>query len=300
MRRIHKPEAEPGFIRAVAAVLFLAVCAYVGAAFFGKLDQDTLTVPVRRVTLADSLELQGLAVRREQPVCSRDVAELLAGEGLRLPAGGELARLRDGSLLRAPCSAVFYSGCDGYELLSPDMLRGLSVEKLQELLNTKPEIHRAAIGRLVTDYCWYFAALTETPAALPEKGNFRLLFQDTEHSVPAELVSASSGSGKTALLLRLNCGGDEYMSLRQCGAELIFSEYAGLEVPEEAVHMDDDGNEFVYTLTAGVVERKAVEIIYTDGGRCLAAISPLADALREGNTLIVSGENVFEGRIIDP
>lgn len=279
-------------------MLFLAACAYIGAGLFGKLSRDLETLSVSRVTVTDSLELYGIAVRREQLVCSQAPAQLLVQEGERLPAGGKLAVFEDGSFLYSSGSALFFPDYDGLEYLSPDMLRPFSVQSLEAMMD-EPANSQAALGRLVYDYCWYYAAFADEPSDLPQAGSCRLLFEGESQSVEGELMETHTYGGKTAILLRLCTSGD-YLSLRKTGAELIFSQHTGLKLPEQAVNTDSDGSYFVYTLTAGIVERKAVEIIYKAEDYCLAALSTGADALREGNILIVSGEEIYEGRIIEP
>ncbi|MBQ4347979.1 MAG: hypothetical protein IJC39_05990, partial [Firmicutes bacterium] len=78
------------------------------------------------------------------------------------------------------------------------------------------------------------------------------------------------------------------MSLRKAEALLIISQYSGIEIPKNAVKTDKDGNEFVFTLTAGNIERKAVELIYTTEKSFIAKASHSADSLREGDMIIIS------------
>lgn len=297
MKQIHKAESEPGFLKAVVVVLFLAVCAYLGARIYNGLDQDLKTVSVSHITVTDSLELTGLVIRREQLICSPGKAQLSRSSGERIPADGLIAVSQDGTELRSPSSALFFSDYDGFEYLSPDMLSALSCQELKELLQQEAEPDRETIGRLVFGWDWYFAALPENSAALPSEGRCTLLFDGMEQGIPAELISAGEN---LPFILRLTYGGEEYLHLRKTQAQLIFSEHSGLALPEEAVRQDADGTEYVYTITAGMIERRPVEIIYRAEGRCIAAVSTQADALREGNTLIVSGENIYEGRVTKP
>ena len=127
------------------------------------------------------------------------------------------------------------------------------------------------------------------------------MFDGFEKSTAAEIISVSAAeNGQRALLLRLTASSPEYLSLRRSGAEIIFSRYSGLELPLEAVHTDGEGNNFVYISTAGIVRSLDVDIIYTDkaGGFCLAAQDASFDALREGNTVIVSGKDIYEGKVL--
>lgn len=278
-------EGERRFPRLIAAVLFLAVCAYGGAKLWSRLEPAPQTQTVRAVTLTDSAELDGIVIRREQ--CFRPAGGECFADGERLPAGTA------GSVSG---SALYYGSCDGLESLTPELLDGLDVGALKVLLSQKPS--PAEGGRLVLDFAWYYAALVPAGEPVPASGRCRLLFEGFEIPAEANVISLSpEENGQRVLVLRLTLGGDEYMGLRKCRAKLIFSEYSGLSLPEEAVHRDGGGNHFVYTITAGVVERRQVDIIYTDGDSCIAALSPAADGLREGSLVIVSGKEIYEGKV---
>ncbi len=270
----------------MVSVLFLAVCAYGGAKLWSSLDVELNTLTVQPVTLTDSAELEGIAVRREQSFCP--AGEFRPVDGSRLPAD---------ITSEVPCSALYYSSCDGFENLSPDELVGLDVQTLTNILSEKPGSTEG--GRLVLDFGWYYAAFVSADAPVPEEGRCRVLFEGFDTPAEGYILSLSPAeSGQRALVLRLTAGGDEYMCMRKCSAQMIFSEYTGFSLPVSAVRCDEDGNNFVYTVTAGIVECKAVDIIYTDGDNCIAALSTAADALREGNTVVVSGKEIYEGKVI--
>ena len=48
-----------------------------------------------------------------------------------------------------------------------------------------------------------------------------------------------------------------------------------------------------------LLERKDIDIIYTGDGFCIAARSAAPDALREGNTIVVSGRDLHEGKLME-
>ena len=287
MTRIHKGAKEPQFVQVVAAVLFLAACAYAGAWLLGDLRTGPETAIIRRATVTNSLALEGIAVRREQLVCSPG-GRVLAEDGQRLRAGAAVAETKT-ETIQTPSSVLFYTEVDGLEALSPDGLEALSVPALERLLEKEPETTPGTVGRLVTGCDWYFAALVPEGTTL-EKKEYTLCFAGINGCAAARLVAKSPAEeGKMALLFRLTQGGRDYLSLRKTQATLILSEVSGLDVPEEAVRMDDDGREFVYTLTAGEMEKTAVEIIYRAEGRCIAAASKAADGLHEGATVALAG-----------
>ena len=272
-------------MRLIAAVLFLAVSAYAGAKLWNGLEPVPGTQTVYAVTLTDSAELEGIVIRREQSF--RPAGEALFADGERIPAG---------TVPTVSGSALYYSSCDTLEDLGPELLDTLDVAGLRSLLSRKPSPREG--GRLVLDHAWYYAALVSAEEPVPDSGRCRVLFEGFEGPAEASILSLSPPEdGQRVLVLRLTLGGDSYMSLRKCSARLIFSEYSGLYLPEEAVHQDEDGNQFVYTITAGVVERRAVDILYSEGDVCIAAFSAGAEGLREGNLVIVSGQENYEGKV---
>ena len=93
---------------------------------------------------------------------------------------------------------------------------------------------------------------------------------------------------------------DDTLNMRVAAANIVFSEEDGLRVPLKAVHVDKDGKTFVYCLTAQQVEKKYVSILSTEKDYYLVSIDADADALREGNTVVVSGKDIYEGRVIEP
>lgn len=272
-------------MRLIAAVLFLAVSAYAGAKLWSGLEPVPGTQTVYAVTLTDSAELEGIVIRREQSF--RPAGEALFADGERIPAG---------TMPTVSGSALYYSSCDTLEDLGPELLDTLDVAGLRSLLSRKPSPREG--GRLVLDHAWYYAALVSAEEPVPDSGHCRVLFEGFEGPAEASILSLSPPEdGQRVLVLRLTLGGDSYMRLRKCSARLIFSEYSGLYLPEEAVHQDEDGNQFVYTITAGVVERRAVDILYSEGDVCIAAFSAGAEGLREGNLVIVSGQENYEGKV---
>ena len=276
-------ERPSRFFSLLAGVLFLAVCAWLGAFFYSRAETPKTAV-IQYADATDSAKLRGIAVRSEQQLCFDRGMSPTAEDGLRVAAGEVLAASADGSRLCCDSSSVFFSQSDGYEFLSPDMLSDLTVSSLSKLLASRPQTKRDS-ATLVADYVWYYAALTADSDALPREGDCRVLFEGFDQPVSARILLLSAPeNGQRALLLRLTVGGD-YLRLRKCGAQLIFSEYLGLKVPLEALHSADDGGKFVYTLTAGQTESQAVDIIYQ--GTDFALVSAQS-GLQEGSRVLLS------------
>jgi len=271
------------FIGVLSSLLFLAVCAYAGVYLYPGAGGGETAV-LSSVTLTESVELHGIAVRREQALTLSRDSEFLAENGRRLPCGGLLAG-NGGESVVAPSSSVFFDSCDGFESLSPEELFPLSVSSVDALLARKPE--KQADGRLVLSNEWYFAAVSGS-SALPGEGFCRVIFDSVSDPVEAYVVSLSKEEGgRKAILLRLTAGGDALLSLRQCTARLIVGEYSGLKAPEAAVMQMPDGTNYVNKLTAGSVDSTAVDILYSADGFCLIAPVGPSDLLHDGSRVTV-------------
>lgn len=272
MDRIHNAP----YLRAVAAVLFLAACAYLGAGLLG-LAPGRRTSVVRCGSLRQSVPLSGIALRREAllPVEAPPGMD----EGARIPANSSLS---GSQAVFAPESALCFSGGDGCEALSPQALSPFSLERVQALMECAPE--KAEGCRLVYDFCWYYAAVTEQPCPVEAPAQVKLLLEGIEGPIPAQLCAVDESGGSTALLLRAGVMSPDCLCLRKCSGELLIAEHTGLEVPAAAIH-SDGGSEFVNILSAGKAERREVEIIYTQDQ--VSIVLPAgAEALRVGDKVL--------------
>lgn len=280
------------FFSLVAGTLFLAVCAYGGAALYQQVERPEI-ITVQRTHLRESAELTGIVLREEQSLCFDRGTRPLALDGERLAAGQALALDGAGQEIPSQRAGIYFSETDGFEGLDTGSLCAGEISRLEELLAVKPE--KGSGGRLVTGCAWYYWALCPAGQELPQRGACRIAFEGMGESVPARIVSLSAPeNGRQAVLLRLNQGGSDYLKLRKTGARLLFSEHSGLYLPEEAIQQAEDGNKFVYTLSAGVLARRAVEITYTGEGFSLAASGTGPEALREGDRVVVGKEISLE------
>ena len=279
------------FLALVGALLFAAVCAYFFCGLYGVVG-GVATARVEWTSVSESVGLHGIAVRSEQLVNSSRFSGVSAEDGQRLPAGGVLAQGPAGELL-TESSAVFFKDFDGLEYITAQQCEALTVASLEALMDSPPASTGSVQGRLVTDYVWYYAALTDTDIQLPQSGACTVAFDGFGGSVDGQIISVSAQEGgKRAVLLRLTCGGD-YLKLRYVDAELIFARHSGFAMPIEAVRHDEKGD-YVYIVSAGTAKREDVELIYSSDELCLTS-----GALTEGSIVVVSGGNIYEGCVLD-
>ena len=259
----------------MAAALFLAVSAWTGAGLHARLRPPVRTAVVLPGSVTETLELRGLALRRERALLGRGPVTLLPENGQRVAAGQAVAELWDGELLCAPGSALFFSDTDGREDLDPELLEDLDARGLEALMARRSQADWNAFGRLVTGRDWYFAALCREA---PPPGDYEILFEGTDRAVPARLLRAEDG----LVILRLTWQ-EGLMSLRIARAQLILRRLQGLQLPADAVRTQPDGTNTVELLTVHGPETRAVTLIYRDESLALCA----PEELSPGSTVII-------------
>ena len=188
--------------------------------------------------------------------------------------------------ITAPAAGLFTSTTDGYESLTPDMLENLTPNGVDAL-----------------EKKWYFAAVMSKADAdrLNLGGSASLDFpQHYNGTVSATVLSKSEpdGSGKVAVVFACNAALADTLAMRKTTADVVYSEHTGLRVPLKAVHMDDDGQSYVYVVTAAQLEKKPIEIIYQTDDYCLVAQSTESNALRAGNEIVVTGKGLSNGQVV--
>lgn len=186
----------------LTALLFTAVCAWMGAAAFEALQSpESIMIPAAEIHRGG--ELDGIVLRHEECLTKT----LDANNGARISAGEGRNE-----------SAVYLSRVDGYEYISPKMAENLSPESLDKLLLLPPENSFSA--KLIYGFDFYYAAYYYGSIDI-EPGQCRVKFEGTENFQRAELLSVSREGDKCAVLLRLMLC-PESLDLRFCKAELEY------------------------------------------------------------------------------
>lgn len=264
---------------------------------------DQLTAAVARHELGD-LDSQALNLRSllfSGSAAGADETELKALQreldSLRNSTDGDTRQLY------AAASGVFSTMLDGYESLSSRNLPGLTPAGLSQLLDLEPELPQGAYGKLVEGFRWYFAAAMsqEDAASLREGRTATLNFGRWYGAdIYARVQSISPPEdGVVAVVFSCDTALADTLAMRTVTANVVFESYSGIRVPVEALQQDQEGQQYVWTVTAMQLERKNVEVLYQDGDVAVVARSAQADALREGNTVVVSGEDLYEGKVME-
>ena len=209
----------------------------------------------------------------------------------------------DTTAVKAAVSGLFSSSVDGYEGIVPDNLTGLTPTKLTALFQTPKAKDGTEIGKLITDMNWYFAAVMSTADAsrLTAGKSAQLRFrQNYNGTLKMTVVSIGDDSGgKCVVVFSCSSAMADIAAKRSLTADVIFDSYVGIRVPEEAVHLDKDGKSSVYVLMGVQSELIHVKILHKQGDYYIVEDDVnSSNALRVGAEIIVKGNDLFDGKVV--
>ena len=186
--------------------------------------------------------------------------------------------------ITATQSGTFTALVDGYEGVSPEYVEGLTPSELREIIAADREEDANAIGKLITSYNWYYAAIvSREDASRLEKGQTVHLSFGRYYSdyIAAKVVSIGKvEDNERIVVFSMDRALTDMMAIRAVSAELIYSEYTGIRVPVRGLYRyyagymsDEDGRR----LTAGE------SVTLTLGGQQITAtVSEIGSARRYG------------------
>ena len=223
--------------------------------------------------------------------------------GLRLDLA-QLESTRSNSTdITAPASGTFTSVTDGYEGIGLEDVEYLNPSELDSLF-TGGSSDPSALGKLVKGTKWYYAAImdTEYTNRLQTGRKMQLNFSKTYSGslkMTVENVGAED-NGKCLVIFSCDSALSDTISIRNLTAEVMFSENTGILVAKNAVHLDDEDKPFVYILTGSQLETAYISILceYQDS-YIVESASSGGSYLREGCEIVVKGNGLFDGKVVN-
>lgn len=210
----------------------------------------------------------------------------------------------DAVSITAEVSGTYSSVVDGYEWLTLADVEGASPSRLQELIQDGKQSYPDAFGKLISSHRWYFAAvMTSVDAANLSVGrNAKLNFgRYYSADVTARVMSISpSEDGSVTVVFRCDTALSGTLAMRAVTANVIFGSYDGIRIPAQAVRADEETETtYVWCVTAMQLERKTIQIVYAADDFVIVQRESTPRALREGNIVVVSGKDLYEGKVIE-
>lgn len=292
------------------------------------LDAQVISSIVSLRSLAAGGDLTGLddcALSLRSMVFKRDYAYGDAGAAEQLSRliedkQGQLSQLylslnQVSTTVYAPASGVFSAGADGWEgVVTPDMLDTLTAAGLDELLHQQHSPAPGAVGKLITDSTWYYAALLDgTDTGLQSGRRYTLSFSgDYFGQLVMTLDRVVLDGDRTLAVFSCRSNLADTTLLRIQTVDVITQTLEGIRVPRQALRVEtaeetaEDGsirhvNRYgVFTVVGAQAEWHEVEVLYTDESFYLVrpADPDAASRLRAGDEVIFNSSGIYDGKVV--
>ena len=206
-----------------------------------------------------------------------------------------------GSIL-AKESGYFVSKTDGYEKAFP--IDDLSKITEEFLSSVKPEAkEKNVIGKIVSDYEWYIAAVLPLNDSLKYKEGQELKLVTSIKSSPTLLVTVkqiniSEENDNAVIIFACNDMNSELATIRTAGMTVVDKEYSGLRVSKKALRVVDS-QKGVYVQTGMQIHFVPVDIIYREADYILCEKkNENGNFLKLYDKVVVKGKNLYDGKIV--
>ncbi|MBO5203464.1 MAG: hypothetical protein J6B72_02500 [Clostridia bacterium] len=209
-------------------------------------------------------------------------------------------------------SGYFYTYVDGYEsYFTADAALELTVADYYRLISEEVSADKnvlsKAYGKLAESSEWYFAVkFSEISSEFFKAGeSYELEFVENGNKViPMTLISLADDTehgGKLAVFFADRLP-DGFVFGRSQSVSIEVSSVSGIYVPKSAVHRGG-GTYYVYVLKGSVVFYRRIDVVYEGSDYYLCATEVKDDSgakyLGTNELLIINGNNLFDGRILD-
>ena len=247
-------------------------------------------------------ELKGMILRRESSDADAELITRQLENAQQELTILQSAAEQDTAEITAPKAGYFSAVVDGYEtVLTPERLDTLTVREYDEL---QPEdVGDAWAGKLISGDRWYF--VTSIPAgelAGVEAGDrVRVTFARDFYSEITMTVTRVGQNEAGFRLLVLSSR--EFMQsvtlLREQTADVVFIQYPGLRVPQDAVYVDESGQPGVYILESARARWKPITILHDNGESYVVELDKTkTENLWPGDEILVGAKNLYDGKVV--
>ncbi len=223
----------------------------------------------------------------------------------------------------APASGLYSATVDGYEgVLTTAALEDLTPSGLEALAAGGGDASAAALGKLITGVGWYFSCnLPQADTAELSTGTqVTLRFADSSRSFSAQVTRLSEAEDGLVNVTFFSLDyAAQVTSLREQEASIVTYSVTGLQVPKRAVRVNQDetldtvGQLGVYRISGAQAQWVPVQVLWEgedyyliaqadkvdeEGNQQDLSLYEQATALRAGDTVIVSGDDIYNGKVV--
>ena len=202
-------------------------------------------------------------------------------------------------------SGLFYDSgyVDGFEgIFTTQALESLTPDALHTLAESTPTTPEGqTVGKLVYGYEWYLALELSASVAegFREGKGYRFTFPENDNA-EATLTLTNKVAGTDTVLAVFVCEShpNDFLFYRKQTVEITVGTSDGFYIPESAL-VTQNGVTGVYVFEESTVRFRQAEIIWRGDGYAIAALpgDDSLTALQENDILIVSGKDLYEGKV---
>lgn len=210
------------------------------------------------------------------------------------------------SRVMAESSGFFVPNADGYEnVLTTDDFSVYTPEFMDSLKSES--VSGSNVGKIVSDYTWYFAAEINDEQSLKYKVGDRVnlhtsLKNNADLSVLVAAINKSKNNDRVIIIFSCQEMNEELASMRTLSVSVVDGIYEGLKVKKSALRVVD-GERGVFVISGMELKFVKVKVIYSkeelDYAICEKADNPNSTVLRLYDKVVVKGKNLYDGKIIN-
>lgn len=260
----------------------------------------------------DGLNVRSLVLKRTaEPTTNAESLAALqqaAGQVEAELAGLNASADRGTTPITVEHGGIFSGQTDGFEeVLTPAMLEEMTVGQLESLMERTAESDVNAVGKVITDSTWYYAARlsAEDAKRLEEGKSYTISFSgdlNLELSMKLQRLGKEEEGACLVVFSSREHLKDTTLS-RFESATLVFHRYTGVWCPAKALRVkeNEDGSTTlgVYALAGRKAEFKKVEIVREgDGFYLLKGLDTNRKVLRSGDVFILSNQELYNGKVV--
>lgn len=218
----------------------------------------------------------------------------------------------------APAAGLYSAVMDGYEgILTVQALEGLTPEGLTALAGRQAAVEEGGLGKIITNAGWYFVCnLSASAVGKVSTGEtVALRFADSGRLFDAKVERISEEeNGMVTVIFHSREYAAQLTGLRNQSVEIITDQTVGFRVPKRAVRVDESGRLGLYRVSGAKAEWVSIDILWEEADYYLVAQAPKRDSegnvlemtalekaarLRAGDEIVVKGEGLYDGRVVE-
>ena len=203
-------------------------------------------------------------------------------------------------------SGIFSSYTDGFEsIVDYSKATEIDTATLKSCIEkvSESENDSSSFGKLITSYEWYFCCVvpSKDTAKISDGDTLNVTLKSSDDILKCQVITGADpdlNTEETVLVLRCSDMNSRIASMRLEDIEIRYSEYEGFKIPASAVHVDDNGEKFVYALISNTVEKRSGEIIYSTKDYVVFGYDAQnSDSIRYYDQIITKGTDLHDGKV---